>query len=74
MEIVGRTLYMAESEQTSNHSEFLRLLAEHEAPIRAFLRAILSSVADADEAFQLTMTDRNLLLQGFLSAHRSGRV
>ena len=44
---------MAESEQTSNHSEFLRLLAEHEAPIRAFLRAILSSVADADEAFQL---------------------
>ena len=46
---------MSESEQPDHRKEFLRLLAQHEAAVRAFLRTILSSRADADEAFQTTL-------------------
>ena len=46
---------MPSSEEPPNQNEFLRLLAAHEAAIRTFLRSILPSLADADEAFQLTM-------------------
>lgn len=41
---------MPSPEEPPYQSEFLRLLAAHEAAIRAFLRAILPSLADADEA------------------------
>ncbi len=46
---------MAQLQSSAKHKEFIRLLAEHDAAIRGFLRAILPSVSDADEAFQLTM-------------------
>ena len=46
---------MPSSQESPDHAEFLRLFAAHEAAIRAFLRAILPSMSDADEAFQLTM-------------------
>ena len=45
---------MSSPQESPKQNEFLRLLAEHEAAIRAFLRAILSLKSDADEAFQLT--------------------
>ena len=46
---------MASPEESPRNREFLRLLAAHEAAIRTFLRAILPSLADTDEAFQATM-------------------
>ena len=46
---------MPESKDSELHNDFLRLLAENEAAIRAFLRAILSSRSDAEEAFQTTL-------------------
>ena len=42
-------------EQPDHRKEFLRLLAQHEAAISAFLRTILPSKTDADEAFQMTL-------------------
>lgn len=47
--------FMADSKESDLHNDFLRLLAENEAAIRAFLRAILTSRADAEEAFQTTL-------------------
>ena len=46
---------MPEPSDPDPHKEFLRLLATHEGAIRAFLRAILPSLDDADEAFQATL-------------------
>jgi RNA polymerase sigma-70 factor, ECF subfamily len=46
---------MPQSDELDRHLEFLRLFAAHEAAVRVFLRAILPSRNDADEAFQLTM-------------------
>lgn len=60
---------MPSPEEPPYQSEFLRLLAAHEAAIRAFLRAILPSLADADEAFQLTM----ITLWGKFDEYESSR-
>lgn len=46
---------MPDSKESDLHNDFLRLLAENEAAIRAFLRAILISRSDAEEAFQTTL-------------------
>lgn len=46
---------MPESNDPDPPIEFLRLLAQNEAAIRAFLRAILTSRSDAEEAFQTTL-------------------
>ena len=46
---------MPEPKDSDLHSAFLRLLAENEAAIRTFLRAILTSRPDAEEAFQTTL-------------------
>ena len=47
---------MLNQEQSPLHHEFLRQLAEHEAAIHTFLRAILPVGSDVDETFQTTMT------------------
>ncbi len=46
---------MPSPQESSKNREFIGLLATHEAAIRAFLRAILPSMSDADEGFQRTM-------------------
>jgi RNA polymerase sigma-70 factor (ECF subfamily) len=46
---------MPKPKDSDLHNEFLRLLAENEAAIRTFLRAILTSRSDAEEAFQTTL-------------------
>ncbi len=46
---------MPDSKESELHNDFLRLLAAHEPAIRAFLRVILSSRSDAEEAFQTTL-------------------
>jgi RNA polymerase sigma-70 factor, ECF subfamily len=46
---------MPDSEKPDHRKEFLRLLAQHEAALGAFLRSILPSPSDADEAFQTTL-------------------
>lgn len=46
---------MPSRNESDPQHEFLRLIAAHEAAVRVFLRAILPSRNDVDEAFQLTM-------------------
>jgi len=46
---------MPDSRDPELRNDFLRLLAQSEAAIRTFLRAILYSQSDTDEAFQNTL-------------------
>ena len=46
---------MPDSKDLELRNNFLRLLAKSEAAIRTFLRAILYSQSDTDEAFQNTL-------------------
>lgn len=46
---------MPDSSDPELRNDFLRLLAQSEAAIRTFLRAILYSQSDTDEAFQNTL-------------------